>query len=342
MASTYSDLKIELIGTGDQSGTWGLTTNTNLGTALQEAITGYGNPSYTTDANLTLGYTDTNTTQTFRNLVLNVTSTVSLTATRELVIPAIAKQYYIWNNTTGGQSITVKTAIGAGVTVPNGKKMVVFSNAVNTFEPIDRIGSLSVGNLTVSTPLTVSDGGTGNNTLTAGGILKGAGTSAIAIATAGTDYVAPGTATTFTAKQTFNGSTSVLAAALKNIAEPATISATAATGTINFDITTQSILYYTTNASANWTVNFRASSGTALNTAMAVGDVITAVFMAQQGSTAYLNTVVQVDGSTVVPRWQGGAAPVAGNPNAIDIYTFTIIKTAAATFTILMSQTAFL
>lgn len=337
MASTYSDLKIELIGTGDQSGTWGSTTNTNLGTAIEQAITGYGNPDYTTDANLTLGYTDTNATQVFRNLVLDVTSTVSLSATRELVIPSITKQYYIWNNTTGGQTITVKTAVGSGVDVPNGKKMVVFSDGTDVFEPINNFDSLSLSN-----PLDVSEGGTGNNTLTAGGVLKGAGTSPIAIATPGTDYVAPGTATTFTAKQTFNGSTSVLAAALKNIAEPATISATAATGTINFDITTQSILYYTTNASANWTVNFRASSGTALNTAMAVGDVITAVFMAQQGATAYLNTVVQVDGSTVVPKWQGGTAPTGGNPNAIDIYTFTIIKTAAATFTILMSQTAFL
>lgn len=337
MASTYSDLKIELIGTGDQSGTWGSTTNTNLGTAIEQAITGYGNPDYTTDANLTLGYTDTNATQVFRNLVLDVTSTVSLSATRELVIPSITKQYYIWNNTTGGQTITVKTAVGSGVDVPNGKKMVVFSDGTDVFEPINNFDSLSLSN-----PLDVSEGGTGNNTLTAGGVLKGAGTSPIAIATPGTDYVAPGTATTFTAKQTFNGSTSVLAAALKNIAEPATISATAATGTINFDITTQSILYYTTNASANWTVNFRASSGTALNTAMAVGDVITAVFMAQQGATAYLNTVVQVDGSTVIPKWQGGTAPTGGNPNAIDIYTFTIIKTAAATFTILMSQTAFL
>jgi hypothetical protein len=336
MASTYSDLKLELIGTGDQSGTWGSTTNINLGTALQEAITGYGNPDYTTDANLTLGYTDTNAAQVFRNLVLNVTSTVSLSATRELIIPAIAKQYYIWNNTTGGQTITVKTAVGSGVDVPNGKKMVVFSDGTDVFEPINNFDSLSLSN-----PLGVSEGGTGNNTLTAGGILKGAGTSAIAIATVGTDYVAPGTATTFTAKQTFNGSTSVLAAALKNIVEPATVSATAATGTIQFDVTTQSVLYYTTNASTNWTVNFRASSGTSLNTAMAVGDVITVAFLVTNGSPAYYNNEVRVDNSIVTPKWQGGTAPTSGNASSIDVYTYTIVKTAGATFTVFASQTRF-
>ena len=111
-------------------------------------------------------------------------------------------------------------------------------------------------------------------------ILKANSGGALANAVAGTDYVAPGTATTFTAKQTFNGSTSVLAAVLANAVEPVTISATAATGTINYDVTTQSVLYYTSNASANWTMNFRASSGTSLDSAMSTGQAVTVVFMA--------------------------------------------------------------
>ena len=116
----------------------------------------------------------------------------------------------------------------------------------------------------LTTPLTVAQGGTGAATLT--GVIKGAGTGAFAAATAGTDYVAPGTATSFTATQTFTGSTTALAAVFQDAAEVTTIAATAATGTITYDVTTQSVLYYTTNASANWTVNIRGNATTSLNT----------------------------------------------------------------------------
>lgn len=172
-------------------------------------------------------------------------------------------------------------------------------------------------------------------------ILKANSGGALANATAGTDYVAPGTATTFTAAQTFNGSSSVLAAVLANAAETATVSATAATGTINYDVTTQSVIYYTSNASANWTVNFRASSGTSLNTAMATGQAITVAFLVTQGSTAYYNNAVQIDGSSVTPKYQGGTAWAAGNASGIDVYTYTIVKTGSAAFTVFASQTQF-
>jgi hypothetical protein len=146
---------------------------------------------------------------------------------------------------------------------------------------------------------------------------------------------------TWTGRQTFSGTTSVLASTFTNATEVVTISATAATGTINYDVTTQSVLYYTTNASANWTVNFRASSGTSLNTAMSTGQSVTVAFLVTQGSTAYYNNAVQVDGASVTPKWQGGSAPTAGNPSSIDAYTYTIIKTGAATFTVLAVQTRF-
>ena len=187
--------------------------------------------------------------------------------------------------------------------------------------------------------LSVPFGGTGAVTLT--GVIKGNGTSAMTAATAGTDYVAPGTATTFTAQQTFNGTSSVLAAVLANAQETTTVSATAATGTINYDVTTQSVVYYTSNASANWTVNFRASSGTSLNTALATGQSVTVAFAVTQGATAYYNSAVQVDGSSVTPKWQGGTAPTAGNASSVDIYTYTIVKTASATFTVFASLTQF-
>lgn len=146
---------------------------------------------------------------------------------------------------------------------------------------------------------------------------------------------------TFTGTKTFSGTTSTLAVVLNDAAEVATVSATAATGTIAYDITTQSVLYYTSNASANWTVNFRASSGTSLNTALATGQSVTAAFLVTQGATAYYNSAVQVDGSSVTPKWQGGTAPAAGNASSIDAYIYTIIKTGAATFTVLASQTRF-
>jgi hypothetical protein len=193
--------------------------------------------------------------------------------------------------------------------------------------------------MTLGSALPVASGGTGAATLT--GVLKGNGTSAFTAATAGTDFVAPGTATTFTAKQTFTGSASTLSSKLVNALETVTVSATAATGTINYDVTTQSVLYYTTNASANWTVNFRASSGTSLDTAMATGESVTVAFLVTQGATAYYNNVVQVDGASVTPKWQGGSAPTAGNPSSIDVYTYTIIKTGAAAFTVLAAQTRF-
>ena len=131
MASTYSALKIELIGTGEQSGAWGVTTNTNLGTALEEAITGRATATFTTDADLTLTLTNTNTSQVARNLILNVVSGVSLTATRTLTVPSISKVYIVENNTTGAQDILVKTSAGTGVTVPNGLRVMVYTDSTN-------------------------------------------------------------------------------------------------------------------------------------------------------------------------------------------------------------------
>ena len=151
-----------------------------------------------------------------------------------------------------------------------------------------------------------------------------------------------GTATTSAAQLTIAGSSSVSALKVPNIEEVATVSATAATGTINYDITTQSVLYYTSNASANWTVNFRGSSGTSLNTLMQTGESMSVSFLVTQGATAYYNSSVQVDGTTsgVTTKWQG-SAPTSGNASSLDSYTYVIIKTANATFTVLATQTKF-
>jgi len=126
---------------------------------------------------------------------------------------------------------------------------------------------------------------------------------------------------------------------IKGFEEDVNVVASAATGTINFDVSTASVWYYTSNATANHTLNFRYSSGTSLNTALATGDAITVVWLNTNGSTAYYPNVIQIDGNAVTPKVP--AAISAGNASAIDAYSFTIIKTASATFTVLETQTKF-
>ncbi len=131
MASTYSALKIELIGTGDQAGTWGATTNTNLGTALEEAITGSANVTFTS-ANAAITLTDTNATQTARNLRLNLVGTIS--TTQHLFIPAIEKQYIVNNNLTSPVIVANGSntgATGTTIRIPASSSVVIFNDGVN-------------------------------------------------------------------------------------------------------------------------------------------------------------------------------------------------------------------
>jgi hypothetical protein len=128
---------------------------------------------------------------------------------------------------------------------------------------------------------------------------------------------------------------------LSAAAETVTIAATAATGTVNYDVSTQSILYYTSNASANWTLNIRGSSSVTLNSIMSTGQSVTVTHLVTQGGTAYYNSAVTVDGSSVTPKWSGGTAPSAGNASSVDVYTYTLIKTGSGSFTVFASQTRY-
>ena len=211
MASTYSSLKIELIGTGDQSGTWGSTTNVNLGTAIEEAITGSADVAFSS-ADVTLTLSNTNGSQTARNLRLNLTGTSG--GARNLTVPDIEKFYIIANGLAN--DVTVKNSTGTTYTVPAGTTGQVFSTGtgvkagLNFFEgallsnaavilggainatPIGAISAntgafttLSAsGAVSFTSALTVPNGGTGATTFTSGALLKGNTTGAIQTASA--------------------------------------------------------------------------------------------------------------------------------------------------------------
>lgn len=358
MSSTYSPLKIELIGTGDQSGTWGDTTNTNLGTALGEAITGSADVAYSSAADVTITLTDTNAAQTARNLRLNITeSGAGIGYVGNLILGSgcqIEKLYIINNTTTGAK--TVKNTTGTGIAVPAGKTMFVFNNGTNVVDVTTYLTSLTLG-----TALPVASGGTGATSSSGAPFaLKGAnsditslsglttplsvnqgGTGASTLA--GANIAVTNAANTFSATQTLNGTTATAAMKINNIDELANIVASAPSSTQTFYVNSGAVQYYTSNAANNWTVNFGFSSGTTLNTAMATGDSISVTMLTTQGGTAYYNSSVQVDGTTsgVTTKWQGGTAPTSGNASSIDSYTYVIIKTASATFTVLASQTKF-
>ena len=153
MASTYStNLKIELIGNGEQDGAWGNTTNVNLGTTIEEAIVGQAIVDFPTDADLTLTFATSNGSQAARRVRLILTSSVSLTADRNLVVPTIFKNYIIKNTTTGGRSIVVKTSVGSGITVPNGATALLYVDNTNVVQAFDHVNTLDVSTLTAASP----------------------------------------------------------------------------------------------------------------------------------------------------------------------------------------------
>jgi hypothetical protein len=159
MASTFSPLKIELIGTGEQAGTWGITTNTNLGTALEEAITGSADVSFS-GSDVTLTLANNNASQTGRNLRLNLTGTSG--GARNLILGTdmqIEKLYLINNGLA--DAVTVQNTTGTGIAVPAGKSMFVFNNGTNVVDAVTHLTSLTLGSA-----LPIASGGTGSTSTT--------------------------------------------------------------------------------------------------------------------------------------------------------------------------------
>ena len=163
MASTYTpNLKIELIATGEQVNDWGTATNSNLENGLEQAIVGRGVVEYTSDANKTITLTESNSSQDARNLFLYVDTDAftTLTATRDLIVPTIEKTYVVHNDTAGSQSIRVKTSGGTGITIPNGKKALLYVDGTNVIEQLSYLTSAEIGTITFTNPVPIASGGT--------------------------------------------------------------------------------------------------------------------------------------------------------------------------------------
>lgn len=129
---------------------------------------------------------------------------------------------------------------------------------------------------------------------------------------------------------------------IEQVLEDITVSATAATATIKYDVlTNNAITFYTSNTAGNWTLNIRGDGDTTLNSIMSIGQALTIAFVVTNGSTAYYQAGLQIDGSAITPKWQGGTAPTAGNASSLDSYSITIIKTADSTFNVLESLVKF-
>ena len=301
MSTTTTNLSLNEPSYNQTSPTWDQPLNNN--TTILDAA--FGNTT-------SVALTNSNVTLTSSQLqVMQVKFTGSISANIIITIPAIGGRWTFTNATSGAYTVTVASAgAGTSVVAPQGYSTLMFSDGTNIV--LADGGVISGGNLAT---LNVS----GNSTLGATGT----------------------TTTTVGGKLTLSTTTSQVSLALNNIAETVTVVGSGASGTINYDITTQSVLYYNVAATGNFTINFRASSGTTLNSALAIGQAVTVAFLNSNSTTGYYNNAVTIDGASVTPKWINGSAPTTGYSNSIDTYTYTIIKTASATYTVLATLAKF-
>ena len=358
MASTYTPLGIELQATGENAGTWGTKTNTNL-SIIEQISGGYSAQSIAGGAQTTaLSVSDGSTGAVMSHRMIEFTGTI--TGNQIVTIPLDAQTFYfLRNSTSGAYTVQFKYVSGSGDTftfsATDKGDQLVFATANDGTNP--DIYALSFGDVTLDgtqtlTNKTLTSPKIGTSILDTGGnelmllTATGSAVNEITLANAAT-----GNAPSITASGETNvdlnlspkglGRVTLGASKIEQLAEKATIAATAATGTITFDVITQAVLYFTTNAAANYTLNIRGDGSNSLNNIMDTGESLTIAHLVTQGSTPYYNNVVRIDGSTVTPEWQGGSAPSAGNASSVDVYSYTIIKTGDAAFTVFAAQTQF-
>jgi len=352
--STSASLKLTVQATGENSGTWGQITNTNL-LILEQAIGGYDAVGITSGATLTFS---NGALSNGKNAVLKLTGTIG-GAVNVTIPDSIEKTFVVDNATTGAYTVTFKTSSGTGVTwaaADKGTKMVysdgtnvvdtAFTDLSSDFSPqLSADLDTNAQNIIIDNTKAILDEnsneqikfsttGSAVNEFTIGNAATG---NAPAISVTGGDAnIDLNITPKGYGRATFNGQGKI-----QSVAEKVTTAATAATGTIAYDVLTQAVLNFTSDAAANWTLNVRGDGSTSLDSIMDTGESITIAHIVKMGSTPYYNSAFQIDGSSVTPEWQGGSAPTAGNASSLDAYTYTIIKTGSATFTVLAAQTQF-
>jgi hypothetical protein len=351
--STYSsNLRIELITTGTQAGTWGTTTNDNLSTVLEAAVA--GSVSVTTaSANEALTYLNgpSSTASANSSVRAILTLNTSTGANFAVYAPPVSKLYIIKNASSYTATIynsTVignTTAAGSGVAIPAGKTIAVWSDGTNFVQQVTYLISpelagtpvaptASAGTNTTQIATTAFVGTAVSNATGALGTMSTQNANSVAItggAVAGVTLSgATASSNTFTTGNSIQG-----------LLEKATITASAPTSTTNFDVQTQVVQYYTSNATTNFTLNIRGDGSTSLNSVMSTGQSLTIALLVTVGSTAYIPSTIQIDGSTVTPKWVNGTSPTTAYVSGVVVYALTIVKTASATFTVLGSQTRY-
>ena len=265
------------------------------------------------------------------NVVEATTVSSSTTTIDSFATTAYTGAFYVF---TGHNSTEGESSISEVMVVANDEAYITTGPTVSSKGTDQLTFSASLSGQTV----TVQAASTSGASTTVNGyrvhMLRGSAGASTA------DTVLVSTEQTITGQKTFTGDASFSGiTSLGMIKEGGTVSATAATGTINYDAKTQTVLYYTTDASGNWTINLRGDASNTMNSIMSTGQVTTVTFLATNGATPYYNSTVQVDGTTsgVTTKWQGGVAPSGGNADSIDVYTYSVIKTGDAAFTVLAS-----
>jgi len=350
------------LGSVSSSGTWTLPT-LNLTNALGVGYGGTGVTTTPVNGALLIGngtgYTSATLTAGSNITITNSSGGITIAAagtgstyTRTSFTATASQTTFSVTYTVGYVEVYLNGVLlnGTDYTATNGTSIVlaVGANSGDILETI-AYNVTSLGTASSSTNIAggsagevVYQSGSGATSFTAvgttGQVLTSNGTSAPTWSTL--SYPSLSSAQTWTATQTFNGSSSTFGATLLDSNETVNVVASAPSSTTNFYIQSGAVQYYTSNAANNWTLNIAFSSGTSLNTALSTGQSVTFTLITTQGSTAYYNSAVTIDGTSVTPKWIGGA-PSAGNASGLDVYRMAVVKTGSATYTVLASLTQY-
>ena len=365
MASTYTPLGVELQATGENAGTWGTKTNTNL-QILEQISGGFTQQALTSGGTVDLSVSDGATGATLSHRMIEFTGSLSGNAVVTIPID-VQTFYFLRNSSSGAYTVQFKYITGSGnsftFSATDKSDAIVFAAADDGTNP--NIVTISTGIKSVVEDTSPQLGGnldtnsqniliddahfigdengneqiifqTTSSAVNQIDVTNAATGNAPSIAATGGD-----TNIDFQLSPKGIGRVTLGAGKIEQLAEKATIAATAATGTVNYDVITQAVLYFTANASGNYTLNIRGDGSNTLNSIMDTGESVTVAHLVTQGSSAYYNNAVTIDGSSVTPEWQGGSAPSSGNASSVDVYSYTIFKTGDAAFTVFAAQTQF-